>query len=60
MVGYPPFSARIEDSLVALTTKQINVILNEPIFGETDAAIQIVPDITIDDLDEIDRAHKIF
>lgn len=44
---------RIEDSLVELTTERMNVILDEPIFGETDWSAQIVPDATIDDLDEV-------
>mgnify|MGYP000458544367 FL=1 len=53
---------RIEDSLVELTTERMNVILDEPIFGETDWSAQIVPDATIDDLDEvaIAKARKMF
>ena len=53
---------RIEDSLVELTTERMNVILDEPIFGETDWSAQIVPDATIDDLDEvaIAQARKMF
>lgn len=40
----------------------MNVILDEPIFGETDWSAQIVPDATIDDLDEVTiaKARKMF
>lgn len=44
---------RIEDSLVEMTTERMSTILDEPIFSETDWSAQIVPDATIDDLDEV-------
>ncbi|RGP19539.1 AAA family ATPase [Bacteroides sp. AF39-10AT] len=44
---------RIEDSLVEMTTERMSAILDEPIFSETDWSAQIVPDATIDDLDEV-------
>ena len=44
---------RIEDSLVGLTTERMNMILDEPISGTKDWSAKIVPDATIDDLDEV-------
>ena len=44
---------RIEDSLVEMTAERMSVILDEPIFSETDWSAQIVADATIDDLDEV-------
>lgn len=53
---------RIEDSLVEMTTERMSAILDEPIFNNTDWSAQIVPDATIDDLDEvaIAKARKMF
>ena len=53
---------RIEDSLVEITAERMSAILDEPIFCETDWSAQIVPDATIDDLDEvaIAKARKMF
>lgn len=53
---------RIEDSLVEMTAERMAVILDEPIFCETDWSAQIVSDATIDDLDEvaIAKARKMF
>lgn len=53
---------RIEDSLVEMTAERMAAILDEPIFCETDWSAQIVPDATIDDLDEvaIAKARKMF
>lgn len=53
---------RIEDSLVEMTTERMSTILDEPIFSETDWSAQIVPDATVDDLDEvaIAKARKMF
>lgn len=44
---------RIEDSLVELTAERMNVILDEPISGTKDWSAEIVPDATVDDLDEV-------
>ena len=44
---------RIEDSLVEMTSERMSAILDEPIFSDTDWSAQIVPDATIDDLDEV-------
>ena len=44
---------RIEDSLVELTQERLNVILDEPLFTDTDWSAVIVPNATIDDLDEV-------
>lgn len=53
---------RIEDSLVEMTAERMAAILDEPIFSDTDWSAQIVPDATIDDLDEvaIAKARKMF
>ena len=53
---------RIEDSLVDMTAERMAAILDEPIFSDTDWSAQIVPDATIDDLDEvaIAKARKMF
>ena len=53
---------RIEDSLVEMTSERMAAILDEPIFSDTDWSAQIVPDATIDDLDEvaIAKARKMF
>ncbi len=53
---------RIEDSLVEMTAERMAAILDEPIFCEIDWSAQIVPDATIDDLDEvaIAKARKMF
>ena len=53
---------RIEDSLVEIIGERMSAILDEPIFCETDWSAQIVPDATIDDLDEvaIAKARKMF
>ena len=53
---------RIEDSLVQMTAERMSAILDEPIFSDTDWSAQIVPDATIDDLDEvaIAKARKMF
>lgn len=44
---------RIEDSLVELTPERMNAILDEPLFTESDWSAAIVPNATIDDLDEV-------
>ena len=44
---------RIEDSLVELTAERMNVILDEPISGTKDWSAEIVPDVTVEDLDEV-------
>ena len=44
---------RIEDSLVELTQERMSVILEEPIYAAKDWSAEIVPDATIDDLDEM-------
>ena len=44
---------RIEDSLVELTPARMNAILDEPLFTGSDWSAEIVPDATIDDLDEV-------
>ena len=44
---------RIEDSLVELTQERMSVILEEPIYAAKDWSAEIVPDATIDDLDEV-------
>lgn len=53
---------RIEDSLVEMTAERMSAILDEPVFSDTDWSAQIVPDATIDDLDEvaIAKARKMF
>lgn len=53
---------RIEDSLVEMTAERMAAILDEPIFSDSDWSAQIVPDATIDDLDEvaIAKARKMF
>jgi len=53
---------RIEDSLVEMTVERMSAILDEPLFNDTDWSAQIVPDATIDDLDEvaIAKARKMF
>ena len=44
---------RIEDSLVELTQERMAVILEEPIYTAKDWSSELVPDATIDDLDEV-------
>ena len=44
---------RIEDSLVELTPERFNAILDEPLFTGSDWSAEIVPNATIDDLDEV-------
>ena len=44
---------RIEDSLVELTLERLNTILDEPLFTGSDWSAEIVPNATIDDLDEV-------
>ena len=44
---------RIEDSLVELTPERQNTILDEPLFTGSDWSAEIVPNATIDDLDEV-------
>lgn len=44
---------RIEDSLVELTQERMAVILEESIYTAKDWSAEIVPDATIDDLDEV-------
>ena len=44
---------RIEDSLVELTQERMAVILEEPIYTAKDWSAEIVPDATIEDLDEV-------
>lgn len=44
---------RIEDSLVELTQERLSVILEEPIYTAKDWSAELVPDATIDDLDEV-------
>ena len=44
---------RIEDSLVELTQERLNAILDEPLFTDTDWSAVIVPNATIEDLDEV-------
>lgn len=45
-----------------MTAERMSAILDEPIFSDTDWSAQIVPDATIDDLDEvaIAKARKMF
>ena len=47
---------RIEDSLVELTHTRLYAILVEPLFIDKDWSAVIVPNDTIDDLDEVDIA----
>lgn len=53
---------RIEDSLVEMTSERMSVILEEPIYSAKDWSTEIVPNATIDDLDEvaIAKARKMF
>ena len=53
---------RIEDSLVELTQERMAVILEEPIYTAKDWSAEIVPNATINDLDEvaIAKARKMF
>ena len=44
---------RIEDSLVELTLERLHAILDEPLFTGSDWSAEIVPNATIDDLDEV-------
>ena len=44
---------RIEDSLVELTPERLNAILDEPLFTGSDWSAEIVPNATIDDLNEV-------
>ena len=44
---------RIEDSLVELTPERLNAILDEPLFTCSDWSAEIVPNATIEDLDEV-------
>lgn len=44
---------RIEDSLVELTPERLSAILDEPLFTGSDWSAEIVPNATIDDLDEV-------
>ena len=44
---------RIEDSLVELTEERMATILEEPIYKAKDWSAEIVPNATIDDLDEV-------
>ncbi len=44
---------RIEDSLVELTPERMLTILDEPLITATDWSAEIVPNATIDDLDEL-------
>ena len=44
---------RIEDSLVELTPERMAIILEEPIYAAKDWSAELVPDATIDDLDEV-------
>ena len=44
---------RIEDSLVELKPERLNAILDEPLFMGSDWSAEIVPNATIDDLDEV-------
>lgn len=44
---------RIEDSLVDLKPERLNAILDEPLFTGSDWSAEIVPNATIDDLDEV-------
>ena len=44
---------RIEDSLVVLKPERLNAILDEPLFMGSDWSAEIVPNATIDDLDEV-------
>ncbi len=44
---------RIEDSLVEITPERMNAILDEPLVTDTDWSAVIVPNATIDDLDEL-------
>ena len=53
---------RIEDALVEMTNERMSVILEEPIYTAKDWSAEIVPDATIDDLDEgaIAKARMMF
>ena len=44
---------RIEDSLVEITPERMNAIFDEPLVTDTDWSAVIVPNATIDDLDEL-------
>lgn len=44
---------RIEDSLVEMTNERLSAILEEPIYTAKDWSAEIVPDATIDDIDEV-------
>ena len=44
---------RIEDSLVELTEERLHTILDEPLVTDTDWSAAIVPNATINDLDEL-------
>ena len=44
---------RIEDSLVELTQERMAVVLEEPIYTAKDWSAEVVPDATVDDLDEV-------
>lgn len=53
---------RIEDSLVEITSERMAVILEEPIYTAQDWSAEIVPNATVNDLDEvaIAKARKMF
>ena len=53
---------RIEDSLVEMTQERMAVILEEPIYTVKDWSAEIVPNATVNDLDEvaIAKARKMF
>lgn len=53
---------RIEDSLVEMTQERMVVILEEPIYTAKDWSAEIVPNATVDDLDEVAvaKARKMF
>ena len=44
---------RIEDSLVEMTGERLSAILEEPIYNARDWSAEVVPDATVDDLDEV-------
>ena len=44
---------RVEDSLIEMTQERLAVILDEPVYEANDWSAEIVPNATIDDLDEL-------
>lgn len=53
---------RIEDSLVEMTNERMTAILEEPIYTAKDWSAEIIPNATVNDLDEVAvaKARKMF